>query len=166
MTQDQPGRRWLHKVVLATALLAGGCGNAAITPPAASPTAAPSVVAGPTSFADWTARQGFGGSSGLNDVDKNSEWIMNNPGQMTIGFVDQDTDEIQRLISWLDTHPATACWTAYHASVRDKLTTLATEYATLRVSLVAGKGAPDAISNAMAATSAGAVALAAPANCP
>ena len=59
--------------IVALTLLLAACGGspASPAPSAATGTASPAAsVAGPTDFAAWTERQGFGGSSGLNNVAK------------------------------------------------------------------------------------------------
>ena len=36
------------------------------------------MVPGQASLADWTARQGFGGSSGLNEIQHGAHWLQDN----------------------------------------------------------------------------------------
>jgi hypothetical protein len=128
-----------------------------------SPTAS---VAGPTDFAAWTERQGFGGSSGLANVAKLVRWVRDHPGEESSWNIDEETADISRLAAWLDTHPATACWADYHAAVRASLDALAAGYATARVDVQAGGIVPPSLIDAMVAEATKSEGLRAPAGCP
>ena len=54
-------------VLLAACSASPAASSRAATAPVVTPAA---TAAGPTAFADWVARQGFGGSSGLNNINK------------------------------------------------------------------------------------------------
>lgn len=124
------GRRFAVALLLAFGAAACSQGGAA---PQAGVTAGPATPAptptnGPAAYADWVARQGFGGSSGLNNVLKLAKWLSDNASNATTYDITADRDDIARLISWLDEHPATACWTAYHQHMQTELGSLATLY--------------------------------------
>jgi hypothetical protein len=157
--------RSLVSVVLGATILAG-CGTAATpspTPPAATSTP---TTAGPTAFADWIAREGFGGSSGLNNVNKLVIYLNEHSTTYALFDIDADAADVASLLAWLDAHPATACWTEYHAAVRASLHDLVDGYAAVHAAVSAGRTPPIDVTVAMAATSAAAKALPAPASCP
>lgn len=155
--------------VAALSIALAACAAAQAVPQGASP-GSPSdpapTTAGPTLFAAWTERQGFGGSSGLRNVAKLAHWIQNNPGEVTPADVASDTGDIASLTAWLDTHPATACWTAYHEAVRASLAALNTGYATAKVSIDAGRFIPSDVVTTMVAEADNAATMATPPNCP
>lgn len=173
----------MHPVLVARTLLTGSvlaalvaaCGSAAVASPtgnsavAASPTVAATpepTVFGPTAFADWTERQGFGGSDGLHNVSKLAAWLVDHAYDATPFDLASDSHDIDGLISWLDAHPATACWTAYHATVRASLETLAAGYVQARAARAAGRSVPIDLAASMRDVSQQAYALATPADCP
>jgi hypothetical protein len=131
-----------------------------------SATAAAPTPAGPTAYADWVARQGFGGSSGLNNVAKLAGWLTEHRYDVTAFDLDGDHADVVRLVSWLDAHPATPCWVEYHATVRSLLQSIADAYVQADADLTTA-GAVDATrAAAMSAAAAQASALPAPASCP
>lgn len=151
--------------LLAAALILAACGGTPSPSPSAAPTAAPSV-AGPSAFADWTARQGFGGSSGVRMVNTLTAWLVDNSSQITVANLDGDVADIGHLVEWLDAHPATACWADYHAAMRASLVLIEDGYATARTAVVAGKLAPLDALTAIHAESQKALDMPAPAHCP
>jgi hypothetical protein len=164
-----PVRR-LWPSLMVAAVLIGGCGagssasSAGALPTAVAPTAAP-TLAGPTDFAAWIERQGFGGSSGLNNVNKLAGWLVNHATEVRVFDLDQDGGDVAKLLAWLDTHPATDCWADYHAAVRASLEAIAAGYATTRVAVEAGKPAPAEVIGPMYQEATKALGLPRPANC-
>jgi hypothetical protein len=155
----------LVSVALGVTILAG-CSVGA-TPSATAPAATSTpTTPGPTAFADWIAREGFGGSSGLNNVNKLVIYLNEHSTSYALFYIDADAADVASLLAWLDAHPATACWTEYHAAVRSSLHDLVDGYAAVHAAVSAGRTPPIDVTVAMAATSAAAKALPAPANCP
>ncbi len=149
------------------AVASAGCGQASgasAPPPSAS--AAEATPAGPTTYADWVARQGFGGSSGLNNVMKLATWLTDNAATATTFDLTSDLGDINLLAGWLDGHPATACWSTYHDRVRADLAALQTAYATAIQGLGSDASVANAISAEIVKTAKSAVDEAVPANCP
>jgi hypothetical protein len=166
-------RTFLTGSVLAA--LVAACGGGAVASPtgnsavAASPTVASTpgpTVFGPTAFADWTERQGFGGSSGLHDVAKNAAWLTEHTFDATAFDIDSDTHKIHLLIDWLDAHPATTCWASYHAAVRASLTSLVARYVDVSAAIASGTSVPTAVATAIANEAQSTYAMPDPASCP
>jgi hypothetical protein len=154
-------------VALTTLLAACGGSPSSGAPSAATTTASPQAsVAGPTDFAAWTERQGFGGSSGLANVAKLVGWVRDHPGDGSTWDIDDEAADIAALTAWLDTHPATSCWAEYHAAVRASLVSFAAGYAAARVEVQAGRSVPETVTTAMTADAQKATSLPAPAGCP
>ena len=132
--------------LLAAAILVAGCQAASGGAPSPTPSA---IAAVPASVADWTARQGFGGSSGLPQVNQGAHWLQDNV------YADDYSHWIfwwngiaQDLATWLDTHTPTACWADYHATVRTNLASMLADFATLQSAADANHGQPpDAITD-------------------
>jgi hypothetical protein len=166
------GRRLRPGLLVASSLLAAACGAAAPSAaPAMTPADAATVPAepsfGPTDFASWTARQGFGGSSGLNEMNKLVLWMGDNPRQITVAMLDEEElPSVTYLVRWLEQHPPTACWAEYHATALAALRTLEEDYATVRAAVAAGKSVPSDLATSMAEVAGTAYAMPAPANCP
>jgi hypothetical protein len=169
-----PTARSVLAGVLATVIAAGcsgpsGTSTAGASPAAGSPatvsTAAPTVF-GPTPFADWTARQGFGGSSGLNNVKKLGAWLVEHAAEVQVFDLDSNSGDVVGLIGWLDAHPATPCWADYHAAIRGSLETVAAGYADARAALAAGKPLPLDVATAIRDETQTAYAMPEPASCP
>src|SRR5262245_29118307 len=165
-------RRSLGLVAVA-ALLAACSGAAASPAPSSQPAATPAAVAsadagasgGPVDFAAWVERQGFGGSSGLNEVAKEAHWMQDHPAevtpfdmQTTLGFVDH-------LAGWLDDHQPTACWAEYHATVRETLGRMHDGYTTAIEERSAGKYVTKDLVTAIVADADAAEALPQPPGC-
>ena len=129
------------------ASVASGCaGTSTATPTVAPSTPAPTAAAtaaGPAAFAAWTERQGFGGSSGLNILRKDAAWLIENRYDVELYLLDDHGHDAANLIAWLDAHEPTACWVAFHASMRTALQTIAGEWAQASVER-AGAGAVSA----------------------
>jgi hypothetical protein len=122
------------------AVAVAGCSQA-VTPsraPTAAPTTAPTPTSGPVAYADWVTRQGFGGSSGLNNIKKLAKLLGDNPTEFTAYDLQDTQRDIRALEGWLDTHPATACWMAYHDAVRADLQQLDGLYDAAIASLATG----------------------------
>jgi len=99
-----------------SAACAGGTAVPVATPPSAAPSAA-SSPAGPSSYAAWVARQGFGGSSGLREVLKGATWVSDHAADAPVFDIDDWTGVAKGLRAWLQEHPATACWQAYRSLI-------------------------------------------------
>ena len=126
---------------------------------------APPTAAGPTSYTAWLERQGFGGSSGINQVVRGVEFVQSHPDATLFDLDDIATDNLH-LIEWLDAHPATACWSAFHDAIRAQLVQVRDALAVLRADKAAGSSL-DATEIAQALTAAqGAEAMPAPTACP
>ena len=155
----------LGGVVVAAATIASACGSVASPASAApTPTSAPSLTPVPAtvpsaglateaSFADWIEVQGFGGSSGLREIDKLIRRESESPSVATEYEISDQLATIGGLMSWLDGHRPTACWADYHAAIRSGLATLANDYATIREALSAGKPFPADVSASMVTVS-------------
>lgn len=162
-----PRRAPLAIAAAISALLLAACapaaGSASQTPPPAESPAA----AGPTDFAAWTARQGFGGSSGLTEIHKYVAWVGDNPGEVTAGLVAVEAiPVVDSLAAWLDSHPATACWAEYRDAVRADLATIQDGYAAIRSAVAAGKAMPADTQARMEQAGRQALDRPAPADCP
>jgi hypothetical protein len=157
----------LAMAVAIAALLLAACAPAAGSASQMPTAPASPSTAGPTDFAAWTARQGFGGSSGLNEVHKYVAWVGDNPGEVTAGLVDVEaTPVVDSLAAWLDAHPATACWAAYRDAVRANLATIQDGYAAIRSAVAAGKAMPVDIQARMEQAGREALDRPEPAGCP
>ena len=159
-----------YLAVAALAVAIGGCSGAAVATPSpvpatTSPTAA-ATAAGPAAFADWTERQGFGGSSGLNNVNKLAKWLTEHRYDVTAFDLDNDGGDVVALVGWLDAHPATACWAEFHTAIRKALQAIADGYAQSKLDLARAGSVDVDVANAMYAESQRAFAMPAPANCP
>lgn len=158
----------LTTTIVVLTMLVAACGGSPTSgaPSSATRTAPPQAsIAGPTDYAAWTERQGFGGSSGLTNVTKLVKWIRDHPGEETSWNIDDESADIANLTAWLDTHPATNCWAEYHAAVRASLASLTASYAAARVEVQAGRSVPDAVTTAMVAEAEKTTSLAPPAGC-
>lgn len=161
---------------LTLALTVAGCAGATASPspapPAAAPTAqatVPATPAGPAAFADWTARQGFGGSSGINAVRSVARWMFENRFEITTVILDTDVGakgDIVALIEWLDFHEPTACWADFHTAMRASLERLLDDYAAVRVVVAAGHWPDEALVGTLRDESLVAYEMKGPANCP
>jgi hypothetical protein len=182
-------------VMLAAALLLTACSGAATaptgrpastTPAAATPTAiaTPSAVptplpaasqaaaipeasasGGPVDYAAWVERQGFGGSSGLNEVAKETEWMRDHPIEVTPFDIQTTQRFIDHLAAWLDQHPATACWADYHTTVRAALARMHDAYITAHDARAAGNQVAADVVAALVNDADNAARLAEPAGC-
>lgn len=152
------------------ALAVAGCSGATSAPPtnppaSAAPSAAP-TDAGPVAFAAWTERQGFGGSSGLNNVKKLANWLAEHRFEARLFDVENDGQAVVRLVTWLDANEPTACWSDFHATMRASLQGIADGYATVRIAVAAGQTPAEDVVAEIATAAAAAYAMAAPPNCP
>jgi hypothetical protein len=162
------------------AVLAAGCGSAA---PSARPSATASLAAsattsgapsastnpsatGPTAYAAWIERQGFGGSSGLNNVVKLIRLVAERPGDETTFEIDDEATDIQSLVTWLDAHPPTACWADYHAAVRASLVKVLAAYAVGRTVVDGGAPFPADAARSMVEEADRVLGVPGPTNCP
>lgn len=134
-------------------------------PSAVPPTAAP-TTAGPANFADWTARQGFGGSSGLANVKKLADWLVGHRAEVRLFDLDSDSGDVIGLASWLDAHPPTACWTDYHVRVRALLQKIVAGYTDARAAVADGEPIPEGVAEGIQAEAVAAFSMPAPASCP
>jgi hypothetical protein len=173
--------RWVriaHLVVLLVVpLLLVACAAATgAAAPSATSTAQPTIRAaatpavtaapgGPTEYALWIERQGFGGSSGLHQGVNNAEWIRDHAFEATLFDVEDSAKHADRLANWLDEHPPTACWIEYHATVRATLGRLLDAYAAAHDARAAGKGIPLEVGETLVAEAHSAFDLPAPSGC-
>lgn len=149
--------------LLAACQSASGGAPSAPSAPVSTPTTAPS---GPASLADWTARQGFGGGSGLAQVQQGAHWLdVNGAGSDASDAAFWWNGIAVDLAAWLDAHPATDCWAAYHAQVRAGLGNVLTELATIRAAVDAGHLVPIEPSAALVRDADALVALPLPSGC-
>ena len=139
--------------------------QAATPVPTADATPAPSEASGPATYDSWVERQGFGGSSGLNELRKGAEWLMNNPASATPFDVETWMKTADHLATWLDQNPASACWTDYHARVRASLARLHDAFVAARDARVAGRLIPADVSTALVTEAHAAYDLPEPAGC-
>ena len=155
------------------AVTVGGCtGTPSTTPTAAPMTAGPTPApseAGPFSFATWTERQGFGGSSGLNSVRTLARWLTEHRSEITTILLDTDVcarGDVAALIEWLDLHEPTACWADFHTAMRASLQKLMDDYQVVRVEVAAGETASERAVGALFEQSMVVYEMKPPANCP
>ena len=161
-------RRLLPVAAIAAAVLLAACGGASAAPSAApaSTAAASPASAGPATWADWIAHQGFGAQIGPNEVRRNARYISDNGGAETLFDLDQDLTLVTDIIAWLDAHPATACWADYHTQLRAYLVTVQDGWTKARPVVEKGGLVPaDVVASGSEAANA-ANDLPAPANCP
>ena len=144
----RPSHSRLVLACLSAGILLAAC-SAAAAPSAAPPASPTPSTAGPASFAEWTARQGFGGSSGVGIVRDNLLFVVGHPSDMTPYTVDEDKGDVTHLLDWLDLHPATACWSEYHAAMRDGLAKLAADYDEMHTYVDAGNSVPNVFAREM-----------------
>jgi hypothetical protein len=142
---------------------AAGCSQAPTgAPPTATP--APTPTNGPTAYAAWVARQGFGGDAGLANVKKLAIWLGENARVVTPYQLNGDRSDIDLLAAWLDDHPATACWADVHDALRNDLAMLDTLYQKAIAELAAGEITLDT-TDAIASTASAAADRSAPPSC-
>jgi hypothetical protein len=170
-------------LVLAVACSASGAPSAGLTGPTPGPSATSAAVpsgglsaasasepdptsAGPTPLAGWIEHQGFGGSSGINQVTKATAINAEDVQDVTLFYLDDDAGLVSALISWLDTHPATGCWADLHANTRELLKRIAVSYAKARPVVAAGDFFPSDVAETLQADGLALKALVAPADCP
>jgi hypothetical protein len=137
--------------LLAAATLLAGCQAASGGAPTSSPKAS-----APASFADWTARQGFGGSVGLREINHGAHWLQENTGADDYShWIFWWNGMVQDLAAWLDTHDPTACWADYHAQVRAGLASSLKDLAAIQAAADAHLAQPyDAITDFVTKTDA------------
>jgi hypothetical protein len=158
----------LAAVLLAPLLLAACAATSGAAAPANStaPTAMASASpGGPVEYALWIERQGFGGSSGLRQVLKSANWVNDNASWATVSDVETEMSYAERLAGWLDKHPATACWTDYHATVRATLDRVLAGFAAARDARAAGQRVPLEVGATLVSEAQSAFDLPAPAGC-
>jgi hypothetical protein len=169
MQHRSGSRSRLLVVVGLAATLIAGCGQSGAkpsAPPASTLTAVAATPSGPVAFAEWTARQGFGGSSGLANMNKLAKWLDAHRGDATPFDLTSDSHDIDGLIAWLDQHPASSCWADYHAAMRALLAKLQGPYATAIQARTDGAAVTIGTSLQIVAGAQAAVDLPAPAGCP
>jgi hypothetical protein len=139
---------------------------ATATPVAVASTApSPSLDAGPVDFASWVEIQGFGGSSGLNEVRKGAEWIRDHPGEGNAFDIESTNRLVVELAAWLDEHAATPCWSDYHATMRASLDRIRDGFAAAAEARAAGRTVPADVAVQLAAESKAAFDLPKPESC-
>ena len=142
--------------------------NRSDPPGGPAPTATPNAtMAGPTSLSAWTDRQGYGGGSGIAEVQKGADWLHRNTGAPDrASWTDWWSSLTDGLVFWLDTHPATDCWAAYHEAVTQALGHIQDEFRPIRAAVNAGANVPGAPISDMLDAANALVALEQPADCP
>jgi hypothetical protein len=120
---------------------------------------------GPVDYAAWVERQGFGGSSGLNEVAKETRWMQDNPTAVTPFDIQTTQKLIDHLAAWLDENPAAACWADYHATVRATLGRMHDAYITAHDTRAAGNYVPADVVTALVNDAEAAFGIPAPAGC-
>jgi hypothetical protein len=144
----QPGRSRRAALVLCLGALVAACGGAAATTPNApslapaaaastGPSAAPdATMAGPTTFAAWNERQGFGGGAGVLEIQKGAHWLQENPvAPDRAQWADWWSATVDALALWLDVHPATPCWATFHDTARQALTRIQGDFVLIRAAV-------------------------------
>jgi hypothetical protein len=146
---------------------AGGSTAAPPTPAASAAAASPDATesGGPVDFAAWIERQGFGGSSGLNELAKETHWMQDHPAEVTAFDIQTTLRLADHLASWLDEHEPTACWADYHATVRTTLHGMHDAYVTAAAARAAGKIVPTDVVVALVKDADAAESLAQPPGC-
>ena len=141
--RHSPLARCLRFVLLIAPMTLASCGGLAAGghTSAPTPTAGP-TMAPPTSFADWVARDGYNGDSTLRQINKMADWMVANPTGEVMVYIQQDISAVDRLVQWIDIHPATPCWADYRAATRDSLGMIQADFANLRLAAVAGNALP------------------------
>jgi hypothetical protein len=161
-------RTLLPGAAIATALLLAACGGASAAPSAAtaSSAAASPASAGPATWADWIAHQGFGAQNGPNEVRRLTRYLKEHAGDVTLFDLDEDIARVAGIVAWLDVHPATECWADYHAQVRAHLVTVQDGWVAARPEVEAGHLIPaEVVASTDEAANAGND-LPAPSDCP
>ena len=168
--------RWMLIVAMSAAVAA--CSASAAAPSTrpttnASPSPTPRTAAtsapasplpsGPVDYAEWVARQGFGGSSGLRQLLNDVNWIQSHPTQATLFDVDDGMKRADRLRKWLDEHDPTACWADYHVTVRAALGRIVDGLTAVHDARAAGQPVPGDIATSLVTETQAAWELAAPA---
>jgi hypothetical protein len=151
-----------------------GCGgtttSSAPTSPAGvaspSPGATGAETFGPTPYSLWVNRQGFGGTSGVRQIAKGSEYLQEHTAAEAAGDLMLWAALPGDLGEWLDQHPPTPCWATYHAAMREALRKVDVDFHEVVVLASAGSSVPTDLTARLAADVAGAEALQAPTNCP
>jgi hypothetical protein len=137
-------RRLLPGAAIAAAVLLAACGGASAAPsaaPASIAVAAP-AIAGPATWADWIAHQGFGAQNGPNEVRRLTRYDKEHGGDTKLFDLDENIARVAGIVAWLDAHPATACWADYHAQVRGYLVTVQDGWIAARPEVEAGHWIP------------------------
>jgi hypothetical protein len=124
-------------------------------------------MAGPTTLAAWNDRQGFGGGSGMVEIQKGAHWLKENPWAADrSNWADWWSATVDGLAAWLDIHPATPCWTAYHASARQALARIQGDFVPIRTAFANGGYAPAASASDLVSTADALIALQPAPSCP
>jgi hypothetical protein len=164
-------RHLLPLLLLGATIAIGACGAA---PAAATqsdgrraPTPSPNAtMAGPTPFAAWTARQGFGGGAGIAEVQKGAAWLLANTGASDRAtWTEWWSGMADGLAFWLDVHPATECWAAFHETARQAIGRIQDDFVPIRTAVGAGKNVPGEPATDMVKAAAELVALKQPTGC-
>ena len=135
------------------------------TSPAAVESSSAGPSGGPVSYAAWVERQGFGGSSGLKEVAKETNWMRDHPTEVTAFDIQTTLRVVDHLAAWLDENPATACWSDYHATVRATLGRMHEAYTAAHDARAAGNLVPTDIVTSLVTDANAADAMPAPAGC-
>jgi hypothetical protein len=132
---------------------------------AVAESASPAASGGPVNYAAWVDRQGFGGSSGLKEVAKETNWMRDHPTEVTAFDIQTTLRFVDHLATWLDENPATACWSEYHTTVRATLGRMHDAYTTAHDARAAGNLVPTDVVTSLVTDANAADAMPAPAGC-
>lgn len=151
-------------LVAALGNVACGAGPAARVERSLVPDSAATAAssAGPADYADWVARQGFGGGSGLDGLAKAPRYLRDHLGDPGFDLVHwaQIADE---LVRWLEEHQPADCWADYHAALRQPVTMIRDDLAELQWLAEEGTVLPEARIAALEASISAARAIPTPA---
>jgi hypothetical protein len=174
-------RSELLYLLIATTIAVGACSAASKASSSPQPTASPAPSAtpaavastassatpdtGPADFATWVEIQGFGGSSGLNEVLKAAKWTQEHPAEGNAFDIEGDMRLVANLAEWLDDHAATPCWSDYHQTMRASLDRIHEGFAAAAEARAASRIVPQEVAAQLVAVSQAAYDLPKPEGC-
>ena len=131
----------------------------------ASASAAAAASGGPVDYADWVARQGFGGSSGLKQLLNDVNFLQANAYTATLFDVDDGAKLVDHLATWLEQNPPTACWAEYHAAMQTALGKIHDDFVPAHDNVAGGHSIPADVATKLVTEAQAAFDMAAPAGC-
>jgi hypothetical protein len=91
---------------------------------------------GPATVAEFVTRNSF---TGIPVIWQTATWMTENGPATTAAIIEQDgRSETRSVVEWLDQHPPTSCWAAYHATMRELLVEIDRAFATMAGILESG----------------------------